>query len=100
MGLVRQFFATRTNARPAREVVETLTIAIVWFGIVVVLRREGIERPIHRAFDSGHVFAVGVPVNVVRTRASHQFVGHVVDGDYVWCIVSYLWRPLQQSYYV
>ncbi|KZN22531.1 hypothetical protein A4G99_18850 [Haladaptatus sp. R4] len=27
------------------------------------------------------MFADGVPVDVMRARAGHQFLGHVVDGD-------------------
>lgn len=36
MGLVRQFFATRPHAWPAREVTEAVTVAVVWFSIVVL----------------------------------------------------------------
>jgi hypothetical protein len=83
--LIRQFLPSRSHARPAREATETVTIAVLWLGVVfAVLRWECLERPIvSRGFDGGHVFAEGVPVDVVRAGTSHQFVGHVVDGDHV-----------------
>ena len=50
----------------------------------LVLRRERLERPVvSRGCDGGHVFAKGVPVDVVRARTSHQFLDYVVDGDSV-----------------
>ncbi len=90
--LVRQFFATRTNARPAREAPEAVTVAIVWVGIVfAVLRREGVERPIvNCVLDCGHVLAESSPVDVIRTRTGHQFVGHVIDGDCVLVVCGVL----------
>ncbi len=68
--LVRQFLATRTNARPAREATEALTVAV--FGFVVVLRWESVECPVvSRIFDGSHVFAECVAVDMVRARAGH-----------------------------
>jgi hypothetical protein len=61
-------------------------VAGVWATdtLVFVLRWERIERPIVGCvFDGSHVFAEGVPVDVMRARAGHQFLGHVVDGDSV-----------------
>ncbi len=82
--VVRQFLLSRSHARPAREITEAVAVTIVWFDIVLVLRRERIECPVVGCvFDGGHVLAEGVAVDVVRTRAGHQFVSHVVDGDCV-----------------
>jgi hypothetical protein len=75
-------FLSRLYAWPAREAIEALTVAAFGFGIVFTLRGEHIERPVvGRVFDSGHVFAEGVPMDVVQTGAGRQFVGPVVDGD-------------------
>ena len=79
--LVRQFFTTRSHAWPAREITEAVTVAVFGFGLVV-FGRESVERPVVGCvFDGGHVLAECVSVDVVRARAGHQFVSHVVDGD-------------------
>ncbi|WP_264783183.1 hypothetical protein [Haladaptatus sp. T7] len=82
--LIQQLLATRTNAWPTREVVEAVAVTVLWFRVIVVLRREGIEcAVVGCVVDGGHVFADGVPVDVMRTGTRHQLVGHVVDGDCV-----------------
>ena len=44
--------------------------------------KECVERPVvDCVFDCGHVFAEHVAVDVMRTGAGHQVLGHVVDGD-------------------
>ncbi|MCO8256542.1 hypothetical protein NKF26_22245 [Haladaptatus sp. AB618] len=69
------------QARPAREATEAVTVALCRFSVVFVLRWEGLECPaVGCIFDGGYVFAKGVPVNVVRARTGHQFVGHIVAG--------------------
>jgi hypothetical protein len=79
---VRQFRSSRSHAWPAREAIETVIVAVFGFGIVVVLRREGVECSLFGCgFDDDHVFAKGVPVDVVGACAGHQVLGHVVDGD-------------------
>ncbi len=60
--LVRQFLPSRSYIRPAREVTETITVAVFGFGLVFV-GGEGVEGPVvGRVFDGSHVFVVGVPV--------------------------------------
>jgi hypothetical protein len=91
MGSGWQFLPSRAHALPAWEATEAVTLAFCRFSIVfirlvvglfVVLRREGVERAVVGCVvDRSHVFAVGGAVGVVRTRASHQFFSHVVDGD-------------------
>jgi hypothetical protein len=79
--LVRQFLSSRSRARPARDVTEAVTVAVFEFGIVFVLGLEGVKRPVvDCVFDGDHVLAERVPMDVVRARAGHQFVSHVVDG--------------------
>ncbi len=52
--------------------------------VVVVLRWEGVERPVVGCvFDGGHVFAEGAAVDVIGARTGHQVFGHVVEGDCV-----------------
>jgi hypothetical protein len=90
-GLVRQFFSSRSHARPAWEAIETVTVAVYGFGLVVVLGRECIDCSIVGCgFDSSHVCAERVAVEVVRTRAGHQFLSRVVDGDSVLVVFGVL----------
>ena len=57
----------------------------------LVVRREGVERPVVGCvFDGGHVFTEGVPVDVMRARAGHQFFSHIVDGDSVLVVCGIL----------
>ena len=80
--LVRQFLPPRSYAWPAREAIEAATVAVVWFGLVVVVRWERIERPVvDCSFDGGHVLAERITVDVMRACASHQFLGHIVEGE-------------------
>ena len=80
--LVWQFFSSHSHARPAREPVEAVTVAVFGFG-VVALCVECVEcAVVGCVFDSRHVFTEGVPVDVMRARAGHQFVSHV-DGESV-----------------
>jgi hypothetical protein len=44
---------------------------------------EGKSEPVHCVLDGSQVFAEGISMDVVRARAGHQFLGHVVDGDCV-----------------
>jgi hypothetical protein len=82
--LVRQYLAAFSHALPAGEPVEAVAAIVLWFGIVVVLRRERLERPIVGCvFDGDHVFAEGVAVDVMQAHTCHQFFGHIVDGDKV-----------------
>ncbi len=62
--------------------VAVLVVASVRATDTLVPRGESVKRPVvDCVFDGGHVFAEGVPVDVMRAGAGHQFVGHVVDGD-------------------
>ncbi len=62
--------------------VAVLVVASVRATDTLVLRWECVEHPvIRRVFDGGHMFAKGVAVDVMRARAGHQFLGHVVDGE-------------------
>jgi hypothetical protein len=80
-GLAWQFLPPCLHTWPAREPVEASTVTVFGFGLGVVLRWEGFECPVVGCgFDGGHVFAEGVPMDVMRAGAGHQFVGHVVDG--------------------
>ncbi len=80
--LVRQFLPACSHARPAREVTETLAVAVIGFGLVVVLGRERFKRAVVSCgFDGGHVFAEGVTVNVVWAGTGHRVARHVVDGN-------------------
>ncbi len=70
------------HARPAWEPTEAIAVTVFWFGIVFDLGGEGVKcSVIGYIFDGGHVCAVGVSVDVMRTRTGHQFFSHVVDGD-------------------
>lgn len=49
---------------------------------MVVVRWECVKRPaVGCVLDGGHVLAEGVPVDVVRAGASHEFFSHVVQRD-------------------
>ncbi len=66
--------------------------------VFVVLGGERLERPVVGCvFDSGHVFAEGIAVDVVRARTGHQFVGHVVNGDHVLVVCRVLVGDLDES---
>ncbi|MFB9807891.1 hypothetical protein ACFFQF_23020 [Haladaptatus pallidirubidus] len=60
---------------------QTIAVIVFGFGILfVVLWREGVERPVVSCvFDGSQMFAAGVPVNMERARAGHQFAGYIVD---------------------
>jgi hypothetical protein len=70
------------HARPAREIIEVVTVAVFWFGIAFVLRWERRQRAVvRRAFDGSHVLAERAPVNMVRTGARHRVIGYVVQRE-------------------
>ena len=80
--LVRQFRSPCPHARPARKATEAVAVVLCWFGIVFVVRWEGVEGSVVSCvFDGGHVFAESVAVDVMRTSAGHQVLCNVVNGD-------------------
>jgi hypothetical protein len=80
--LVRQFCPTRSRAWPAREAVEASTVAVVGFSIVFVLWSRDVERPVVGCvFDSNHVLAVGVAVNVIGASAGECVASYLAQSD-------------------
>ena len=85
-------FRATVFTRPVGVIdVAVLVVAGVRATNTLVVRWECVKRPVVGCmFDGGHVFAEGVAVDVMRARAGHQFLSHVVDGDNVLVICRVL----------
>ncbi len=85
-------FRTTALTHPVGVIdIAVLVVARVRATGTLVVRRERIERSIvDYVLNGSHVLAESVAVDVMRARAGHQFLGHVVDGNGVLVVFGVL----------